>query len=43
MGWFLQELEGRAYAVINNPTDNLMRNLRVQLDGFCERSSVSLD
>jgi hypothetical protein len=41
--WFNQELEDRAIAVINNPTDNSMRNLRVQLESFCERSSVSLD
>ena len=41
--WFNQELEDRAIAVINNPTDNSMRNLRVQLESFCRRSSVSLN
>ncbi|MGZ8237839.1 MAG: hypothetical protein ACXWTY_08200 [Methylobacter sp.] len=41
--WFSQELEDRASAVINNPTDNSMRTLKEQLKRFCERSRVSLD
>jgi len=41
--WFSQELEDRAYAVINNPTEDAMRTLRVQLESFCGRSRVSLD
>jgi hypothetical protein len=40
--WFSQELEDRASAVINKPTEDNLKTLRCQLEVFCQRNGIEL-